>query len=320
MEWLEKVLWKWVEKKRKGAYTLLVVDGHDSHLSWDFIKFCKAHNIVLMCLPAHTTHILQPADVGLLGPLQHFYSTYVDRISRYNHMHIDKTCFLAGLVEARKKAYTTENVLLAFATAGLVPFNPEHAYKRLSPSEPKDVDGRPTTPESRTGAVDSHTPHGERQVNAVVDALLERNALSPKSIRLLTKLSKTAKGHAIDHVILQNNYESMLAANAYKKKKDRRLMTTEAQIVTKETAMGEFSNAHRAQAHMKRKARWLALRKERLRFLQTQGIDTERKRPRKGRLVVLQACLMPQADVETDSPSTDDGSTDSEDMGFGMDM
>jgi hypothetical protein len=32
-----------------------------------------------MCLPFHSTHILQGLDVGLFGPLQHVYSEELDR-------------------------------------------------------------------------------------------------------------------------------------------------------------------------------------------------------------------------------------------------
>jgi hypothetical protein len=320
LKWLKMVLWKWVEKRRKGAYTLLIVDGHESHVSWEFVSFCSSNNIILMCLPAHTTHILQPADVGLFSPLQTFYGQYVDRISRYQHAYIDKSCFLGGYIEARKKAYTRENILSAFATAGLVPLDPEHAYKRLPPPEPDDSSDRSVTPEPPCDPSQPRTPHARRQIDGHIDIIFSHNHMSPTSVRLVSQIAKCAKGNATEHVVLQKEHEHLLAANAHKKKRDRRINTTEAQILTKDAVMGELLVAQRQDADKKRKARWLALKKKRLRELQAQGIDTDRKRPRKGRLVILPAALMKQKDVETDDPTTADELSDSDSGGDIMDM
>ena len=61
-------------KKLKGnEKRLLIADGHNSHFSLDFLTYCEENRIELFCLPAHTTHILQPLDVGLFGPLQSYY-------------------------------------------------------------------------------------------------------------------------------------------------------------------------------------------------------------------------------------------------------
>jgi hypothetical protein len=34
--------------------------------------------MVVLCLPSHTSHILQPLDVGLFATLQHHYSAELD--------------------------------------------------------------------------------------------------------------------------------------------------------------------------------------------------------------------------------------------------
>lgn len=44
---------------------LIVQDGHASHLSIDLIELARANDIHLLCLPAHTTRILQPLHVGV---------------------------------------------------------------------------------------------------------------------------------------------------------------------------------------------------------------------------------------------------------------
>ena len=49
---------------------VLLIDGHKSHINIDTSKLCKENNIILYCLPSHTSHVTQPLDVGFYGPLK----------------------------------------------------------------------------------------------------------------------------------------------------------------------------------------------------------------------------------------------------------
>lgn len=51
-------------------YRLLLCDSHDSHISAEFVDFCIQKRIDLVLLPPHSSHILQPLDVGIFGPLK----------------------------------------------------------------------------------------------------------------------------------------------------------------------------------------------------------------------------------------------------------
>lgn len=46
---------------------LLIMDGHGSHISIEVIELARDNGIHLLCLPAHTTHILHPLDVGVFN-------------------------------------------------------------------------------------------------------------------------------------------------------------------------------------------------------------------------------------------------------------
>jgi hypothetical protein len=61
-----------------GHTRLLIMNGHTSHVAWEFFDYCLSNDIIPLCLPAHSTHLLQPLDVGLFGPLQRDYSTILD--------------------------------------------------------------------------------------------------------------------------------------------------------------------------------------------------------------------------------------------------
>ena len=44
---------------------LLVLDGHGSHITIDVIEYARSKEIHPLCLPSHTSHILQPSDIGV---------------------------------------------------------------------------------------------------------------------------------------------------------------------------------------------------------------------------------------------------------------
>ncbi len=53
-----------------GLPLLLLLDGHSTHYQPDVIRFARAHNIIMLCLPPHTTHESQPLDCGVFKPLK----------------------------------------------------------------------------------------------------------------------------------------------------------------------------------------------------------------------------------------------------------
>ncbi|KAK4695439.1 hypothetical protein P7C70_g8551, partial [Phenoliferia sp. Uapishka_3] len=48
-------------------WVLVLVDGHSSNLSLEFLEACVENNVAICCLPAHITHLGQPLDVGVFG-------------------------------------------------------------------------------------------------------------------------------------------------------------------------------------------------------------------------------------------------------------
>jgi hypothetical protein len=48
---------------------LLIVDGYSSYVNFEFIQMCDRLRILMCILPLHSTHQLQPLDVGLFQPL-----------------------------------------------------------------------------------------------------------------------------------------------------------------------------------------------------------------------------------------------------------
>ena len=73
-------------KARAGSgYRLLLLDGHASHYNYPFLKFCIDNRIIPFCMPSHSTHDLQPLDVGIFGPYATYYGQEVDIETRKSH-------------------------------------------------------------------------------------------------------------------------------------------------------------------------------------------------------------------------------------------
>jgi hypothetical protein len=54
------------------------VDEHGSHETREFMKYAEDHKIQIFALPPHTTHILQPLDVGCSQPLKWYHGCCLD--------------------------------------------------------------------------------------------------------------------------------------------------------------------------------------------------------------------------------------------------
>ena len=86
-EWLERVFEPCTAhppSSSSNTRRLLILDGHGSHITGRFITFCIDHAIDLMVLPAHTSQVSQPLDVGIFGPLKRQLARLIDGLTTYD--------------------------------------------------------------------------------------------------------------------------------------------------------------------------------------------------------------------------------------------
>ncbi|KAF7326528.1 DDE-domain-containing protein [Mycena venus] len=96
-----------------GDYRLLILDGHNSHCTYCFISFAQKHRIIILCLPSHTTHALQPCDVGVFSPLAAKWKARVSQQHAQNIL-IDKYNLLSNYAVARDQAFKKSTIISAF--------------------------------------------------------------------------------------------------------------------------------------------------------------------------------------------------------------
>ena len=70
LSWFMKLFLPAVPYLTETAPVLLFLDGHHSHISLELIRRARGNNILLLCLPPNTTHLLQPLDVGVFAPMK----------------------------------------------------------------------------------------------------------------------------------------------------------------------------------------------------------------------------------------------------------
>jgi hypothetical protein len=115
-------------------YRLLLCDGHDSHISAALSAYCLQNRIVLALLPPHSSHLLQPLNVGIFSPLKLAISQCQTRLYRSGFHRIQKVEWLEHYIEARNIAITEKNILSAWRGMGLFPENMFHVLHQLSDS------------------------------------------------------------------------------------------------------------------------------------------------------------------------------------------
>lgn len=81
---------------------------------------------------AHSSHLLQPLDIGCFAILKRIYGSLVDQKMRLGISYIDKLDFLAAYPQARINTFKSETIQNSFRAAGLVPFNPEPVLSKLN--------------------------------------------------------------------------------------------------------------------------------------------------------------------------------------------
>ncbi|XP_066540082.1 uncharacterized protein [Hoplias malabaricus] len=72
---------------RKERPLLLNFDGHKSHLAPEVIEAAKRED-VLLCLPPHCSHVLQPLDVGFFGLLKAEFAKVAANLCHFKNSYI----------------------------------------------------------------------------------------------------------------------------------------------------------------------------------------------------------------------------------------
>ena len=115
--------------ERKGGISherrhLLILDGHNSHVTLEVVHKCREIGLDLLTLPSHTSHRLQPLDVGVFAPFKRYFKRYRDAWFVNNKgKGASKQTLAMWVSKALERVLTTRNITARFHTTGIYLFN-----------------------------------------------------------------------------------------------------------------------------------------------------------------------------------------------------
>jgi hypothetical protein len=214
-EWL-KHFDRCTTKRSVGRYRLLILDGHKSHHSVDFERYCEENQIITLCMPPHSSHLLQPLDVGYFSLLKKAYGREIEHLIRCSITHVSKTEFFPAFYAAYQATMTEQNIRSSFRGAGLVPLDPESVVSKLDVQlrtpTPVEEEAGPSTPWA------SKTPKTVREAGSQSEYLERRirrhQSSSPESIiEAMKSLTKAVKGNMHEVALLRAELQDVRQAN-----------------------------------------------------------------------------------------------------------
>ena len=103
---------------------LLILDNHNSHITLQAIDLAKENGIVMLTIPPHTSHRLQPLDRSVFGPFKTAFNRAMDGWLRSNPGRRVTIYEIPHLVnEAHMAAMTPANAISGFRNTGIYPYN-----------------------------------------------------------------------------------------------------------------------------------------------------------------------------------------------------
>jgi DDE superfamily endonuclease/Tc5 transposase DNA-binding domain/helix-turn-helix, Psq domain len=268
LQWLQWVFEPETREKASGKPRLLIADGHDSHITGNFIAHCMQHNIDLLILPPHCSHILQPLDVGVFGPLKTALSVETDQLTRTSMRRIQKVEWIEMYYKARMRAISSSNIEGAWRGAGIYPLNPQKAYSHLPNLHTRNsltstnATTPPTTPNHRSLLLSSPPTDTElRSSNAALNLMLSSQSRVDTPMRkYISRLTRTTETLTAQNTLLLKELQesqSVLAARKARKKGKRVALKGVIVMSTKEiqSAVSNLEEENRKNKAKKRTPR-----------------------------------------------------------------
>jgi hypothetical protein len=240
LEWL-KHFDRSTNNRSTGPYRLLILDGHESHHSADFERYCEDNKIITLYMPAHASHLLQPLDVGCFAVLKKAYGREIEHLIRCSITYISKTEFFPAFYAAFRATFTESNIRGGFRGARLAPFDPENVISKLdvqlrTPSPPEEA-AEPSTPwVSKTPTTVNETKSQSKYLNR---RIRRHQSSSPESIiEALECLSKGAMVASHKVALLAAENKELRQANEIlsRRRRAKRTRLQKGGVITVEEA------------------------------------------------------------------------------------
>lgn len=131
----------------RGSRQVLSMDGQTCHATAEVIELCNNSNITLISLPPHTTHLIQPLDVGIFQPYKSYHKKAVNEAADMG-ISYKKINFFAGLEGVRRQTFKKATIRGAWRKAGIWPHDPKKVLRHMARRSGMQVIIAPSPPHS----------------------------------------------------------------------------------------------------------------------------------------------------------------------------
>ena len=114
---------------------LLILDGHNSHVTLEVVKISMESGLDIVSLPSHTSHALQPLDIACFKPFKTAFRQIRDVwcLTKKN-LPVGKQTLCEWTSSALKCAPTTTNIRAGFRRADIWLLDRKAAKSSMAPS------------------------------------------------------------------------------------------------------------------------------------------------------------------------------------------
>jgi hypothetical protein len=115
-------IYSFTKPENSEQWRLFIIDGHGSYTIPEFMAECLSNKIWIVFLPAHTSHILQPCDLGFFPALK---PNYRRKLQLACALHMEsfpgKPEVLDAYSRVRNEAIKSSNIKAGWEATGIYP-------------------------------------------------------------------------------------------------------------------------------------------------------------------------------------------------------
>lgn len=231
----ETIFLRWLEhfKANTGASNdnkvILILDNHESHYSLPIWHFCRSNGILMVSIPPHSSHRIQPLDLTIFGPLKKAYYQQCEFFMSSRNCKITQYHIASLFTPAFNKIASVDKAVNGFRAAGIWPFNPnifnDESFSLISEEqEPEQCFNPSKIVDESLNNVDEGPSTSQKKPSACFKNTLKK--LSPLPIHSQTKRrGGRPPGHSeiLTSTPKKLEMENRLKIKREKKEKSKRL-------------------------------------------------------------------------------------------------
>jgi DDE superfamily endonuclease/Tc5 transposase DNA-binding domain len=283
-EWLRRCFEPATREKANGQTRLLICDGHDSHITAQFLRHCLDNDILLILLRPHSSHLMQPLDVGVFGPLKTAVSSKLVELISTGVSRLQKIEWVEAYISAREKAFSIKNIQSGWRGAGLWPIDADKILCQLPPSTPppptpppiSELSNQQSIPLLDTQLLTSSPPDmtAVHAANKSLNQMVDKSNLNTPAKRYVHRLS-----HRFENLHAQHSISQQEVRNCKRVLSARKERTSGKRVILKNTIIASteeiFQNIDEAERKTKARKKKRKATKKRKRHQDSESFSSE---------------------------------------------